>query len=77
MRNIATRVNRSLRNINEIIGSYKKADLLKDLNECSPKERIEFILKFINVVIDNKELLKTDIQIAKESEIIISFFDKE
>jgi len=75
-RNDATKINRSLRQMNDNLGKYKATEMKKDWDALEPKDRLEFYLKITKMIIDNKELLKTDATIAKESEIIISFFEE-
>lgn len=76
-RNDATKINRSLRQMNQNLSAYKLSDMKKDFESLEPKDRLEFYLKITKLIIEHRDLLKTDSQIAKDNEVIISFFEED
>ena len=76
MRNEASMVNRSVRKLNRSLSAYTQEMMSDDLKALEPKDRLELLLKISKFIVDNQDLLKTEMQKAKEGTVLINFFNQ-
>mgnify|MGYP003646021828 CR=1 FL=1 len=76
-RNEGTMINRSVRKLNRSLGAYTEKMMAEDWKDLEPKDRLELMLKVSNFIINNQELLKTEMQKDKENTVMINFFGSD
>lgn len=73
-RNEGTLINRSVRKLNRSLSAYTEKMMAQDWKDLDAKDRLELMLKVSQFIINNQELLKTEMQKDKENTVMINFF---
>ena len=76
-RNDGSMINRSIRKLNRSLGVYTERMMSDDWKTLEPKDRLELMLKVSTFIINNQDLLKTEMQKDKENTVFINFFGGE